>query len=107
MAQQTVYHVVPSDGEWAVKKEGSSQASRVAATQREAIDHAESFARKQAPSRVVIHGEDGTITDQHSFSEAQREESPLLTVLTTPPVLTGLAIALGITGLAWFLASRD
>lgn len=107
MAQQTVYHVVPSDGEWAVKKEGSSQASRVAATQREAIDHAESFARKQAPSRVVIHGEDGTIKEQHSFSESQREEHPLLTVLTTPPVLTGLAVALGITGLAWFLANRD
>jgi len=104
---QVVYHVVPSDSEWAVKKEGSSQASRVAATQEEAIRHAESFARKQAPSRVVIHGENGTITGQHSFSETQREENALLSVLTTPPVLTGLALALGITGLAWFLANRD
>jgi hypothetical protein len=107
MAQQTVYHVVPSGEEWAVKKEGASQASRVAATQRDAIDYAETFARRQAPSRVVIHGEDGTITGQHSFSETQREESPWLSVLTTPPVLTGLAIALGVTGVAWFLASRD
>lgn len=107
MAQQTVYHVVPSGEEWAVKKEGSSQASRVAATQREAIDHAETFARRQAPSRVVIHGEDGTITGQHSFSETQREEHPVISVLTTPPVLTGLAIALGVTGVAWFLATRD
>ena len=107
MAQQTVYHVVPSESEWAVKKEGSSQASRVAATQREAIDHAESFARKQAPSRVVIHGEDGIITGQHTFSESQREENAMLSVLTTGPVLTGLALALGITGLVWFLAHRD
>lgn len=104
---QTVYHVVPSDGEWAVKKEGSSQASRVASSQREAIEHAESFAQKQAPSRVVIHGEDGIITGQHTFSETQRQESAMLSVLTTGPVLTGLAVALGITGLAWFLARRD
>jgi hypothetical protein len=104
---QTVYHVVPSDGEWAVKKEGASQASRVASSQREAIDHAESFARTQAPSRVVVHGDDGVITGQHTFSESQREESALLSVLTTGPVLTGLALALGLTGLAWFLAHRD
>jgi len=104
---QTVYHVVPSDGEWAVKKEGSSQASRVASSQGEAIDHAESFARKQAPSRVVIHGEDGIITGQHTFSESAREENALLSVLTTGPVLTGLAVALGLTGIAWFLAQRD
>lgn len=104
---QTVYHVVPSDGEWAVKKEGASQASRVASSQREAIKHAESFAQKQVPSRVVIHGEDGIITGQHTFSETQREESGVLSVLTTGPVLTGLALALGITGVVWFLARRD
>ncbi len=100
---QTVYHVVPSGDEWAVKKQGVEQASRTAATQKEAIGHAETFARRQAPSRVVIHGEDGTIEGQHSFDTAVREENALTAILTTPPVLTGLALALGLGGLVWFL----
>jgi hypothetical protein len=104
---QTVYHVVPSGDEWAVKKQGSEQASRVAGTQKEAIQYAETFARKQAPSRVVIHGEDGQIEAQHSFDTGTAPESHWLTVVTSPPVLTGLALALGVTGVAWFLKSRD
>lgn len=100
---QTVYHVVPSGDEWAVKKQGAEQASRVAATQKEAIDHAETFARRQAPSRVVIHREDGAISEQRSFDLTAREESPWTEILTTPPVLTGLALALGIGGLVWLL----
>lgn len=103
MAQQTVYHVVPSGEEWAVRKQGAAQASRVAATQNEAIGHAEAFARKQAPSRVVIHGEDGKIEGQHSFDAVPRAEGPWTAILTKPPVLTGLALALAATGLAWFL----
>ncbi len=103
MAERTVYHVVPNGEEWAVKKQGAAQASRVAATQKEAIGHAEAFARKQAPSRVIIHGEDGLIEAQHSFDSVAREEGPWTAILTTPPVLTGLALALAATGLLWFL----
>lgn len=103
MAQQTVYHVVPSGEEWAVKKQGASQASRVASTQKEAIDHAESFARKQAPSRVVIHGENGLIEAQHSFDSVAREDNAFTEIMTSPPVLTGLALALAATGVFWFL----
>ncbi len=100
---QTVYHVVPSGDEWAVKKQGVEQPSRVAATQREAIDHAETFARRQAPSRVVIHRDDGAIAEQRSFDTAARQQSPWTEILTTPPVLTGLALALGVGGVVWFL----
>ncbi len=100
---QTVYHVVPSGDEWAVKKQGAEQASRVAATQQEAVAHAETFARRQAPSRVVVHGPDGTIESQHSFDPGAREERAWTALLTTPPVLTGLALALGLGGLVWFL----
>ena len=103
MAQQTVYHVVPSGDEWAVKKEGASQASRVAATQDEALEHAESFARAQAPSRVVVHGSDGLITGTHSFDKEQAQQASWKSVVTSPSVLTGLALALGLVGLAYFL----
>lgn len=106
MAERTIYHVVPNGEEWAVKKQGATQASRVASTQDEAIKHAEAFARKQAPSRVVVHGDDGQIEGQHSFDAVAREESPWTTILTTPPVLTGLALALAATGVYWFL-NRD
>ena len=103
MAQQTIYHVVPNGEEWAVKKQGASQASRVAATQKEAVNHADAFARKQAPSRVVIHGENGLIQEQHSFDAVPREDNAFTEIITSPPVLTGLALALAATGVAWFI----
>ena len=63
---QTVYHVVPNEGRWAVKREGADRASRVADDQNEAVEVAEQLARNQAPARVVVHGADGLIQTVHT-----------------------------------------
>ncbi len=59
-------HVVPHNGKWAIKSDGSQRASKVVGTQKEAIEVARRIARNQG-SDVVIHGRDGKIRDKDSY----------------------------------------
>jgi uncharacterized protein YdaT len=59
-------HVVPHDGEWAVRKEGSRRVTETFDTQREAIERAREIAINQR-SEVVIHRPDGRIRDSDSY----------------------------------------
>lgn len=99
---------------------GGEQPSGVAATQQEAIEHAESFARRQAPSRVVIHSETGTIVSQHSFDRteehsldrtANRPSSRWRNIVTlrrvAASVAAGLVVGVGVAGVVWLVRSRD
>jgi hypothetical protein len=58
-------HVVPHQGEWAVKGEGNARATAVFEHQSQAIDAARAIARNQQ-SELVIHGRDGAIRDKDS-----------------------------------------
>lgn len=93
---QIVYHVVPSDGRWAVKREGAERASRVADSQDEAVSAAEQMARNQAPGRVVVHGASGLIESVHTFDAVPaRVESgrEWLDVVLSKPVLVAVGVA--------------
>jgi hypothetical protein len=59
-------HVVPKDGQWAVRGAGNIKATRIFATQSEAIDAAREIARKQG-SDLVIHRKDGRIREKNSY----------------------------------------
>lgn len=59
-------HVVPHDGEWAVKGEGNSRATAVHTTQKEAIEHAREIAKNQQ-SELLIHGRNGQIRGRNSY----------------------------------------
>lgn len=61
-------HVVPSNGEWSVKKSNSNRATKNFDTQREAIAHAIKIAINQK-SEVVIHGKDGQIREKNSYGK--------------------------------------
>lgn len=70
-------HVVPKNGEWAVKREGSAKgAVGVYSTQKKAIDAARASARRASAGQVVIHSIDGSI---------RTEETHGLPVVQTPP----------------------
>lgn len=56
-------HVVPSNGEWAVKKSNSDRVTKVFDTQRAAITHAIKIAINQK-SEVVVHGKNGQIREK-------------------------------------------
>jgi uncharacterized protein YdaT len=59
-------HVVKHPDGWAVKGAGNEKATKVADTQKEAIEIAKSIA-KNNHSEVVIHGTDGKIRDKDSY----------------------------------------
>ena len=60
------FHVVPHKGEWTVRGTGTTKASRVFSTQKDAI----SFARGRAKSEggeLYIHRSDGMIRERNSY----------------------------------------
>lgn len=59
-------HVVPSGDGWAVIKTGSSRASALRDTQKEAIIVARELAKRQH-TELYIHGEDGRIRSRDSY----------------------------------------
>lgn len=59
-------HVVPHNGEWAVKRGGSDRATTVVPTQKEAIKIATEIAKNQN-SELFVHGRDGQIRERDSF----------------------------------------
>jgi hypothetical protein len=61
-------HVVPSNGRWAIKGAGSSKATKVFSTQREAIEAGRDIARRQG-SELLIHGKDGRIREKNTYGK--------------------------------------
>jgi uncharacterized protein YdaT len=59
-------HVVPHDGEWAVRGEGNDRLTSIHDTQEAAINRAREIARNEQ-AEVVIHGRDGKIRDSDSY----------------------------------------
>ena len=59
-------HVVPHQGDWAVRGEGNSRVTSIHPTQGEAIDVARDIAINNR-SEVVIHRSDGRIRDKDSY----------------------------------------
>ena len=59
-------HVVPHNGEWAVKGAGNEKATKVVHTQKQAIQIAREIAINQE-SELMIHGTDGKIRQKDSF----------------------------------------
>lgn len=59
-------HVVPHDGQWAVKGEGNQKSTKIVGTQAEAINIARKIAKNQQ-SELVIHRPNGQIRDKDSY----------------------------------------
>ena len=60
-ASRKTVHVIPSKGNWAVKREGTAKASKVYDSQQKAIQGAKSMTRKGTAKEVIVHRKDGTI----------------------------------------------
>ena len=58
-------HVVPHNGKWAVKREGSSRATIVTNTQAEAIQRAREISQNQH-TELIILGKNGAIRARDS-----------------------------------------
>lgn len=63
-------HVVPHEGKWAVKEEGSAKPTSIHATQQEAIDRGREIAHRLG-SMLIIHEAHGRIEHRESIAAAQ------------------------------------
>ncbi|MEZ4817720.1 MAG: DUF2188 domain-containing protein [Flavobacteriaceae bacterium] len=61
-------HVVPYEGDWAVRREGNQRITSKHRKQSTAINKAKTLARKHKAD-VIIHRENGEIRERISFSE--------------------------------------
>ena len=59
-------HVVPYNGQWAVRGEGNSKVTAITKTQAEAIEIARNIAINQS-SELVVHRQNGQIRDKNSY----------------------------------------
>ena len=68
-------HVIPKNGGWAVKKEGSAnRRTSLYSTQKEAIQAARDIVQRASAGQIVIHLPDGSIRrqDVHGLPEVQQ-----------------------------------
>ncbi|MEM0961382.1 MAG: DUF2188 domain-containing protein [Bacteroidota bacterium] len=93
MPSRNVYHVVPSDGRWGVRLEGSPTLSYETDTQEGAIDRASGYVRQLGAGRVVVHGDRGQIQTVHTFDQLPVREPSFLDLVLTKPVLVGVGVA--------------
>ena len=61
-------HVVPHNGEWAVRGEGNERVTSTHRTQQEAVDAARLIAQNQG-SELIIHRPSGQIRDKDSHGK--------------------------------------
>jgi hypothetical protein len=59
-------HVVPNEGDWAVRREGNKRITSKHRKQSTAIRKAKTLAKKHKAD-VIVHRQDGTIRDRISF----------------------------------------
>lgn len=74
MAAKTV-HVYPSNGAWAVKREGGGRGETFG-TKREAVEVAVRKSKKAGSAQLVIHGKDGQILDHRRFRLPKVQDPP-------------------------------
>ena len=59
-------HVVPANGNWAVKRAGSFRVSKIFDTQKEAVSYGQKVARNKG-SELFVHNLSGRIKSRQSF----------------------------------------
>lgn len=69
-APAVVYHVTVDGDEWSVKGEGAKNAVSRHPTKKDAVSAARDVAHANAPSRLVIHKQDGAIQRTHEYQPA-------------------------------------
>lgn len=69
-APDVVYHVTADGDGWSVTAEGAKSAVSSHPTKKQAVSAAREIAHASAPSRLVIHKQDGAVQRTHEYEPA-------------------------------------
>ena len=69
VAGSTVYLVLPGESGWVVQREGNTRATSAHPTKAEAVRAGRDLARDHAPSRLVVHKQDGSVQDEFTYGD--------------------------------------
>ena len=61
-----IQHVIPKDGNWAVKSTSSNKVTKVFTNQREAINYGKNIAKNQKTD-LIVHSRQGKIRDRKYY----------------------------------------
>lgn len=68
-AVTTVYHIIPHEQGWAVKREGAERATSVHDTKKEALSAGREAAKDHLPSRLIVHKQDRSVQETFAYDE--------------------------------------
>lgn len=68
-----VYHVLPDQGKWIVRKGSAKKASVVKDTKKEAMEAASDLAKSSPNSQVIVHKADGVIGTHWLYTRSDYE----------------------------------
>lgn len=69
-----VYHVLPDQGKWIVRKGSAKKASVVKDTKKEAMQAASDLAKSSPNSQVIVHKADGVIGTHWLYTRSDYQE---------------------------------
>ena len=93
MADTNVYHVVPADGRWGIRLEGSPSLSYETDAQDAAVERAVGYVRQLGAGRIVVHAQGGQIETVHTFDRLPEPERSWLDGLLSKPVYVGVGVS--------------
>ncbi len=68
-AEESIFYVVPHEKGWAVQRQGADRAASVHETKKEALDAGREEARGRAPSRLIVHKQDGSVQETYTYED--------------------------------------
>lgn len=67
MAARKTWFVKPHERGWQILADGARRATAVTDRKNDAVKGAKDIARRNEPSRVVVHKQDGTVQNEFSY----------------------------------------
>lgn len=106
MPSRNVYHVVPHEDQWAVRREGAEILSAQNLGEDDALEAAVDIVKTLGMGRVVVHGDGGKISAVHTYDQLPTfEERPWFDAVMSRPALA-VAVAAGLVAVGVVLARR-
>ena len=69
MTTRKVWHIIPKDNNWAIKKEGADRLSGIHDNKQDAIKEVQKIAKNNTPSQIIVHDKHGVIQTEWTYGK--------------------------------------